>query len=193
MRSLGARAITALVVPELEIAWRILALNTEKAHQIRERALEVVRMARELARIEDGPEKDWAEHFEDPALLTLGLCYEQNGRFSGGAYHSVLKRVVSFMGAKLSRALATREERRDRLFELDEKVVAIVAALKERGLESPYLKTYVIARLNPLRFSREKAEFEPTLDKMLAAAKRFDVGKVRPDQLARSGGAPSED
>ena len=45
MNSLGAKAITALVVPEQEIAYRILALNTEKAHNLRDKALEVIRMA----------------------------------------------------------------------------------------------------------------------------------------------------
>lgn len=46
MRRLGARAITALVVPNREIAWQILALNTEKAHNLKERALEVIRIYR---------------------------------------------------------------------------------------------------------------------------------------------------
>jgi len=35
MRRLGARSITALVVPEREVAWQILALNTEKAHNLK--------------------------------------------------------------------------------------------------------------------------------------------------------------
>ena len=48
MRRLGARAITALVVPKREIAWQILALNTEKAHNLREKALEVIRIYRGL-------------------------------------------------------------------------------------------------------------------------------------------------
>ena len=37
---------------------------------------------------------------------------------------------------------------------------------------------------------KAKAEFDETIDKMLAAAKRFDAGKVKVDQLARTGGAP---
>ena len=39
MRRLGAKSITVLVVPEREVAWQILALNTEKAHNIKERSL----------------------------------------------------------------------------------------------------------------------------------------------------------
>src|SRR5687767_6410937 len=54
MRRLGARAITALVVPKREIAWQILALNTEKAHNLRDKALEVIRIYRNLMEEEPG-------------------------------------------------------------------------------------------------------------------------------------------
>ncbi|MBI2404503.1 MAG: ParB N-terminal domain-containing protein, partial [Gemmatimonadetes bacterium] len=101
LKSLGARAITALIVPELEVAHRILLLNTEKAHNLRERALEVIRLAEGLAPLDDRPEREFEAEFEEAALLTLGLCYQQNGRFSGGAYHPVLKRVDKFLAAKL--------------------------------------------------------------------------------------------
>jgi ParB-like chromosome segregation protein Spo0J len=53
MRRLGAKSITALVVPEREVAWQILALNTEKAHNLKERSLEVIRIYRGLVD-EDG-------------------------------------------------------------------------------------------------------------------------------------------
>ena len=48
MRTLGAKSIIAIVVPESAAAYQILALNTEKAHNLREKALEVIRMYREL-------------------------------------------------------------------------------------------------------------------------------------------------
>src|SRR5207237_6962961 len=49
-RRLGMRSVTALLVPDDKIAFRILALNTEKAHNLRDRSLEVIRMARQLAK-----------------------------------------------------------------------------------------------------------------------------------------------
>ncbi len=193
MKQLGAKAVVALVVPEREVAYRILALNTEKAHNLRERALEVTRMAQGLAELDDRPEREFATEFEDPALLTLGFCYEERGRFSGGVYHSVVKRVETFSGARLSKALLTRRERAARVLELDEAVNAVVNELKERGFKSPYLKAFVVARVNPLRFKRgAKAEFHETLDKMLGSVRRFDPGKVRVDQLAGAGGPPDE-
>jgi len=193
VRRLGGRSIVALVVPEPEVAYRILVLNTEKAHNLRERALEVARLAQGLAEIDDRPEREFATEFEEPALITLGLCYQQRGRFSGGAYHNVIKRVDKFLSAKLSNALETRRERAERLLELDDLVSERVKQLKEQGFESPYLKAYVVARINPLRFKRKiTASFDETVDKMLASAKRFDAGKVRADQLARASGPPED-
>jgi ParB family chromosome partitioning protein len=193
LRQLGARTVTALVVPDTEVARRILALNTEKAHNLREKALEVSRLAEALASLDDRLEQDYETEFEEPALLTLGLCYRQNGRFAGGAYNPVLKRVEAFLPHKVSKALAVRRERADKLIALDEAVNDAVKTLKARGFESPYLKAFVVARVNPLRFKRgAKAEFDETIDKMLAGALKFDASKVKADQLASAGGAPEE-
>jgi ParB family chromosome partitioning protein len=193
LQRLGARAVVAIVVPESEMAFQILTLNTEKAHNLRERALEVIRMARELAHIDDRPEEDYAGMFEEPSLLTLGLCYEERGRFSGGAYHPVLKRCEEFLDDELSRAITERERRRGKLFQLDDAVNECIAVLKKRGFESPYLRNYVLARINPLRFQRGKtAGFDETIDKMIRGAEGFDPGKVKADQLAKVGGAPEE-
>ncbi|HTL94399.1 MAG TPA: hypothetical protein VL157_02580 [Gemmatimonadaceae bacterium] len=192
MRRLGAKAIVALVIPEPEVAHRILLLNTEKAHNLRERALEVARLAVALAGLDDRPEREYAIEFEEAALITLGFCYETNGRFAGGAYHPVLKRCDKFLSMKLPRALEVRRERAAKLLELNDAVTAAVASLKSRGFESPYLRAFVVARINPLRFKRGEADFDETIDKMLGSARRFDSAKIRADQVARSGGAPEE-
>jgi ParB family chromosome partitioning protein len=193
LRNLGARSVTALVLPEPEIAYKILALNTEKAHNLREKSLEVIRMARDLAAHDGRAEDDYALEFEEAAFLTLGVCYEANGRFAGGAYHPFLKRVDAFLSKPLEKALAVRAERAARLMELEEAVAAAMKALKDKGFDSPYLRTFVVARINPLRFQRgAKADFDETLDKMLASARKFKAESVKPEQLARAGGASEE-
>ena len=194
MRELGARSIVALVIPEPEVAHHILLLNTEKAHNLRERALEVVRLAEALSVMDDRPETEFEVEFEEAALVTLGLCYQQNGRFSGSAYHPVLRRCDRFLRRSLPDALMERRLRADKLIELNELVNEAVASLKARGMESPYLKAFVVARINPLRFQRKpNADFDETIDRMIGSARRFDVGKIRSDQIARTGGAPSEE
>lgn len=191
MRGLGARSIVALIVPEPEIAHRMLVLNTEKAHNVRERALAVVRLATGLAELDDSPETDFELEFEEARLITLGLCYQKNGRFSGGVYNSVLKPIEGFLAKPLPKALDIRRHRADQLLELDEQVSEVVARLKARGFESPYLKAFVVARINPNRFRRgAKAEFDATIATMLAGAKKFDATKVKADQVASAGGAP---
>jgi ParB family chromosome partitioning protein len=193
LRTLGARAAVAIVVPEPEVARRILLLNTEKAHNLRERALEVARLAENLALLDDRPEREFEAEFEEPALLTLGFCYMENGRFAGGAYHPVLKRIDKFLGASLPKALEIRRERAAKVLELEAAVSDAVKGLKERGFDSPYLRAFVVARINPLRFKRDvKADFDETIEKMTASARRFDAGKVKADQVARASGPPEE-
>jgi ParB family chromosome partitioning protein len=193
MRRLGARAIVALVLPDAEVAYKILALNTEKAHNLREKALEVIRMARDLAERDAAPESQYALEFEEAALLTLGMCYEKNGRFAGGAYHSILKRVDAFSSDPLRKALATRESRAARVLELEEAVAAAMAGLKERGFESPYLRAFVVARINPLRFHKGEApSFDATFERMIASAKKFKPESVKAEQVARAAGPPEE-
>jgi ParB family chromosome partitioning protein len=193
MRTLGARSAVAIVVPEAEVAHRILLLNTEKAHNLRERALEVARLEQSLAELDDRPERQFEAEFEEPALLTLGFCYLENGRFAGGAYHPVLRRIDKFLGVSLPKAIEVRQERAARVLELEEAVAEAIRGLKDRGFESPYLRAFVVARINPLRFKRgAKAEFDETIDKMLGSARRFDAGKVKADQVARAAGPPEE-
>jgi ParB family chromosome partitioning protein len=195
MRRLGAKSIVAIVVPKREIAWQILALNTEKAHNLRERALEVIRIYKGLID-EDGdrPEKDFAFYLEEPALVTLGLCYERKGNFAGGSYHPILRRLEEFSSEPLRKMLAQHQRIADALFDLDARVGEVVEKLKERGLVSPYLRSFVVARINPLRWiADDPPPLMEVLKTMRERAARFNVDKVKPQDLARSGGPPAEE
>ncbi|HSN14496.1 MAG TPA: ParB/RepB/Spo0J family partition protein [Anaeromyxobacteraceae bacterium] len=191
LQELGAKSVLALVVPERAVAYQILALNIEKAHNLRERALEVVRMFRDLAGSLDPREADMALEFEEPALVTLGFGYEARPRLSGGAYHTVLKKIDGFLDRPLSKALAERERRAGLLLELDDAVNEAVARLKERGFDSPYLKAFVVARVNPLRFMKGAAPpFDDLLAQMAKRARGMDAGRIKGEDVARSGGPP---
>jgi len=189
---LGLRELTALVSPDEALAFRILALNTEKAHNLRDRSLEVIRMARALAR-QDGKAREsaYAAQFEGPELLTLGIVYEREPRFAGGAYAPFLRKVDRFSAGTLAASLREREGFAARLREIDVAVKRIVKRLAERGFRSPYLRSYVVARINPVRFHKtKKGEEKPpmpigaALTRMAAAARSFDVGTVRERDLA---------
>jgi ParB family chromosome partitioning protein len=194
LRELGAKAIIALVVPERAVAYQILALNIEKAHNLRERALEVVRMYRDLSKFSKETEDSYQLEFEEPALVTLGFGYEARPRLSGGAYNPVLRKVDTWVKDPIADAAAERERRAALVLALDDAVTGAVERFKAKGLNSPYLKAFVVSRVNPLKFIKGDL---PSLDELLATmtkrASGLDPGKVKPEDLARSGGAPDEE
>jgi ParB family chromosome partitioning protein len=198
---LGLRQITALVARDDTLAYRILALNTEKAHNLKDKSLEAIRMARSLARTHaQAKEAEFAAQFEAPEHLTLGIIYEKSGRFGGGAYAPFLKKVDRFLERPLKRALQDRSDFASRLEQIDAQVKRIVADLQKKGFKSPYLRSYVVARLNPVRFHRaKKGDTKPAmpiaaaLTRMAASARKFDVTSVSSRDLAwMAAGASAE-
>jgi ParB family chromosome partitioning protein len=194
MKRLGAKAITALVVPRREVAWSILALNTEKAHNLRDKSTEVIRIYRDLMG-EDASkkEKDFAFYLEEASLVTMGLCYEKNARFSGGVYNSFVRRLTEFSDASLEKTLKEHEKTAAMLLELDEKVAEVVKKLKAKGFVSPYLKTFVVARSNPLRFMKEPPGLADLIKTIRGKVERFNVDKIRQEDIVAGGGAPDDD
>jgi ParB family chromosome partitioning protein len=191
MKQLGSRSIVALLVPDFTVVYKILALNTEKAHNLKEKSLEVIRMARSLAKLAaHTPETDYSLEFEEPALLTIGICYEKRPRFSGGAYNPILRKCESFSSEPLSKSITARETRADKLLLLDDRVGEHVKALKARGFDSPYIKTFVVARINPLKGKDAPTDIDAVLDAMLERAEKFDAAKIREDEITAGGGGP---
>ena len=195
LRKLGARTITALLVPDPDVAFKILALNTEKAHNLKEKSLEVIRMERALAgSARARRERDYAFEFDQPAFLTLGAAYEKRPRLSGGAYHPMLRRIEDFLDEPLDAALSERERRAAAVLAADDDVTAIVNKLKARGLTSPYLRSFVVARVNPIRFSTStEFDFDDVLGRMRKAAGKFKIDRVRQEDVVRAGGAAPDD
>ncbi len=191
LRKLGVRTITALLVPDPEVAFKILALNTEKAHNLKEKSLETIRMARALA--DSAPsrkEQEFAFEFDQPSFLTLGAAYERRPRLSGGAYHSMLRRIEEFLDERIGAAVRERERRAGLLLAADDDVSAIIDKLKARGLTSPYLRPFVVSRVNPIRFSTStEFDFDDVLGRMRKAAAKFKIDRVRQEDVVRTGGA----
>jgi ParB family chromosome partitioning protein len=188
LEKLKASLVPAILVPEAEVAYQILALNTEKAHNLKEKSLEVVRMYRALA--EEAPktsELDWAFQFESAHFATLGLVYENNKRFAGGAFAPILKRVDGFLKGKLKDAFGERQERARQVVAADDALAKVVAALQKRGIRHPYVKNYVLARTSPLTRARKSLpSFDSAFARLTAAILAFDVDKVRYQDIQRA-------
>jgi len=188
LEKLKAEMVPVILIPEADVAFQILALNTEKAHNLKEKSLEVIRMYRGLAEAQPKTgEEDWAFQFEAPHFVTLGLLYEENRRFAGGAFAPILKRVDKFLKGKLPDTLEERGERAAKVKAADEALVKTVAALKKRGISHPYVKNYVLARTSPLTRARKTMpSFDQTFSKLVAAIEGFDVSKVRYEDVQRA-------
>ena len=181
----GAKTIPAIVIPESEVAFQILALNTEKAHNLRDKSLEVIRMYR--ARAEEhprSPEKDFAFEFERAHFITLGISYDRTPKFSGGAYAPILSRVDTFLAKPLKDAFEERDERAGQVERADKILADLVVRGRKRGLVHPYLKNFIVARCNPL--SRARKTLPPcktALNSLIKALEEFDLGKIHFGQI----------
>src|SRR5437867_2960030 len=188
LEKLKAEFVPAIVVPEAEVAFQILALNTEKAHNLKEKSIEVIRMYRGL--IERGEKRDeeaFAFQFEEAYFVTLGLLYEKYPRFAGGAFSPILRRVDRFLKSSLRTAYGTREERALRLEEADTLLKGIVEKLKRRGVRHPFVKNFVLSRCNPLGRARKTLPgFDQAMARLIAALEAFDAGRIRQEDVARS-------
>ena len=191
LQRIGAKSVTALISPEPALAYRILALNTEKAHNLKERSLEAIRMARGLAALDPGrAESDFALELEEGALVTLGLAYEERARFAGGAYGPALRLSDPFLETGIGDALEERAGFAKRLLAIDDRVAEIITQLKERGFDSPYLRNFVVSRIRPFRPRGKPApEREGLFAHMEEKAAKFDLAKVREGQVAKAAGA----
>ena len=188
LERLKADFVPAIVIPELEVAFQILALNTEKAHNLKEKSLEVIRMYRGL--IEQGEKRDeeeFAFQFEEAYFCTLGLLYETHPRFAGGAFSPILRRVDRFLKSSLKSAYETRQKRAARVEEADARLKEIVDRLKRRGINHPFVKNFVLARCNPLGRARKTLPgFDQAIEKLIAGLQAFDVARIRQEDIARS-------
>jgi len=188
LEKLKVKMIPAILVPEPEVAFQILALNTEKAHNLKEKSLEVIRMYRGLVTEEpDAGEEDYTFQFESPHFVTLGLLYEHNKRFAGGAFAPMLRRVDKFLKGKFPKTLEEREARAELVQEADEALGRVVAKIKKRGINHPYVKNYVLARTTPLTRQRKTLpSFDQTFKKLTENLEAFDVSKVRYEDVQRA-------
>jgi ParB family chromosome partitioning protein len=185
---LRAEHVPAILVVEPEVGYQILPLNTEKAHNLKEKSLEVIRMYRALAQEQpSSTEEDWAFQFESAHFITLGLLYEDNKRFAGGAFAPILRRVDKFLKAALRRGLEDRQERAALVRQADATLATVVARVKKRGINHPYVKNYLLARTTPLTRARKTLpSFDQTFKKLRENLESFDVAKVRYEDIQRS-------
>jgi len=138
-------------------------------------------------------EDDFAFQFEAAHYITLGLLYEENTRFAGGAFNPILRRVDKFLKVTLPKGLEERQRRAELVRDADAILTDVVGQLRKRGLRHPYVKNFVLARATPLTRARKTLpSFDVTFRRLADNLRAFDVTSVRYEDIARSAllGAP---
>jgi ParB family chromosome partitioning protein len=104
-----------------------------------------------------------------------------------------VRRLEKFSDEPLSKAIKEHEKHAGMLMDLDTRVAEVIAKLKERGFVSPYLRAFVVARINPLRWIQgEPPPLEEVLKTMRERAAKFNTERIKQEDLAYAGGAPDE-
>ena len=98
-----------------------------------------------------------------------------------------------FLKGHFPKTFKDREERAELVRGADEALGTVVAKLKKRGINHPYVKNFVLARTTPLTRQRKTLpSFEQTFTKLVDNLEAFDVSKIRYEDIQRSAimGAP---
>lgn len=187
MVRLGARTIMAILIPDPTVAYHILGLNTEKAHNLREKALEVLRMYQTLrGEHPEAPERAFSFQFEEAYLITLGLLYDRKDRFAGAGYVPILRKVDRFLDMPMREAIAERERRAQVIEAIDQLVEPILDALREKGIRYPFLKQAVLSQVNPIRRKRiVTMSFDEVMARIREGLSRYNVEAVTAEELAQ--------
>lgn len=187
MVRLGARTIMAILIPDPSVAYHILGLNTEKAHNLREKALEVLRMYRTLREEHpEAPERTFAFQFEEAYLITLGILYDRKERFAGAGYVPILRKVDRFLDLPMREAVGERERRAQIIEAIDQLVEPILEALHEKGIRYPFLKQAVLSQVNPIRRKRiVTMSFDEVMARIREGLARYNVEAVTAEELAQ--------
>ena len=185
----GKEWITGILIPDQSVAFQILALNTEKAHNLKEKSLEVIRMYRSLMEMDESKnESDYSFQLEEASYITLGMVYEKQAKFAGGAYHSFLKKIDNFLEIPIKEAYIEREKRSQILQEIDEIVVDVVMKLKERGISHPFVKNFIVSKCNPLgRKRKTELTYEEAMEKFKEKLNKLDIESVTLADIMREG------
>jgi len=185
MKELGKEKIAAIIVPDEKVMTQILAMNVEKAHNIKEKSLEVIKMYQHFIETDENRlESDLAFEFEEPFYITLGVIYLERERFSGAAYLPLLRRIDQFLDKPLKDAYEERKRRAKRITdEVEPMLQNILNKLYERGIKMPFLKQIVVSQNNPFKRKRGLFDFDEGINQFIHNLSQYDVSKVKEEEL----------
>jgi ParB family transcriptional regulator, chromosome partitioning protein len=106
----------------------------------------------------------------------------------------VLRKVDAWQDKRVKAGVPERERRAGLVLDFDDAVGEAVEKLKAKGFKSPYLKTFVVARVNPIRFIKgDLPPLDELFPSMTKRARGMNIDKISQADVARTGGPPPEE
>ena len=168
-KEMGIEKLPCIVIPE-KYANQLMELNVEKVMSLREKCYVALNVYRIILKEKPDLNEDDVEMqdaIELPYFITLGLAYEENQKFFGSAYESLMRRLDFFLSEPIKDAYEQRKEKAKFLINLDNIAREAVEKVKSLGIFHPFLYKEIISFCNPIGRKRKVEEnLEEVLTKL---------------------------
>jgi len=168
-KEMGIEKLPCIIIPE-KYANQLMELNVEKVMSLREKCYVALNVYRIILKEKPELSEDDVEvqdSIEFPYFITLGLAYEENQKFFGSAYESLMRRLDIFLSEPIKNAYEQRKEKAKFLIRLDSIAREAVEKVKSLGISHPFLYKEIISFCNPIGRKRKVEEnLEDVLTKL---------------------------
>ena len=197
LKKLGAKTVIALLGPDPDVAFKILALNTEKAHNLKEKSLETIRMERALADSERAASKSVISPSSSISRRSSRSARHTSSGRGSAAAHTILSFGASrTFSTSASRRLSWNANgARRRCSPSTTRWAGLSRSSREERTHQPVSAPVrrrkdqpdPILHLDGIRLRRRARPDEGK------AAAKFNVDKIRQEDVVRAGGAAEEE
>jgi len=168
-KEMGIEKLPCIIIPE-KYANQLMELNVEKVMSLREKCYVALNVFRIFLKEKPDLSEDDVEiqdAIEYPYFITLGLAYEENQKFFGSAYESLMRRLDFFLSKPIKETYELRKEKAKFLIKLDSIAREAVEKVKSLGVSHPFLYREIISFCNPIGRKRKVEEsLEDVLTKL---------------------------
>ena len=181
MKRLGYEQIPCIIFDDPEIAKNIIALNTEKAPDIRDMAKESKSIYMEyLENYPQEPETIAGKYIE-AYYVTCGFAYEKMEKFGGSVLETLMRKVDLFTEHPLKQAVKIRQKRADKLIQIYNKIIEVEQELKEKDIWHPFIRKEIFSHINPYKRLRViPDDFDQVIEKLVYNLENFDIASFKP-------------
>lgn len=181
MKRLGYKQISSIIFDDPEIAKNIIALNTEKAPDIRDMARESKAIYMEYLQTTPQEPENIVSKYLEAYYVTCGFAYEKMEKFGGSVLETLMRKVDLFLEQPLKEASRIREKRAEKLIDIYTRIIELEQKLKEQDIWHPFIRKEIFSHINPYKRLRIiPDDFDQVVEKLLYNLKNFDLDSFKP-------------